>query len=474
MGMRRSAWQDLKGRYRRAFAIAWGRRREMDPPRRVPHEQEFLPAALSLQETPVHPLPRVIIGLILLLAVLTVVWATLGRMDIVAVAEGKVVPDGRTQTVQATETASVRAIRVRDGQRVEAGDVLIELDSTLSTADVTRLSRELLSARLTAARSEAFLAALDGDTERPVLQPDFPAPEDVLLVEQRVLRGHVHHYRARMQQLDAEIARRQEEIAAAGAMVAGLEQTLPIIRGRSDDLLQLSDAGMAARHEQLELEQQSIEAANALDAERARRSEAEAALHEAREQRRTLRAESRREALDILHQARSEAESLEQELIKARRRDELMRLRAPVTGTVEQLAVHTVGGVVEPARPLMTVVPEDAEVMVEATLPNKDIGFVRPGQTAEVKLQTFPYTRYGTVEGEVLEVSQDAVQDEQQGLVYVVRVRLDRDTVLVQDEPVRISPGMMATVEVKIGKRRIIEYFLTPLLRAARESLNER
>lgn len=112
--------------------------------------------------------------------------------------------------------------------------------------------------------------------------------------------------------------------------------------------------------------------------------------------------------------------------------------------------------------------------MVEATLPNKDIGFVRPAQTAEVKLQTFPYTRYGTVEGEVLEVSQDAVQDEQQGLVYVVRVRLDRDTVLVQDEPVRISPGMMATVEVKIGKRRIIEYFLTPLLRAARESLRER
>lgn len=474
MGMLRQAWGNIGGRYRRVFARAWARRREMDPPRRQPYEQEFLPAAMSLQETPIHPLPRVIMGVIVLLAVLTVIWATLGQMDIVAVAEGHVVPDGRTQTIQATETASVHAIHVRDGQRVEAGEILVELDPTLPGADLERLGVEYRSARLTAARSEAFLEALENDAGIPLLNTDYPVPEDARRIEERVLVGHVHHYRARIQQLNAETARREQEMEATRAMVISLENTIPIIRRRSEDLRQLSDQGMAAAHEQLELEQNYIETTHQLAAQRARLAEAEAALHEVREQRKALQAESRREALDTLHGARSDAESLRQELIKARRLDDLTRLRAPVDGTVEQLAVHTVSGVVEPASPLMVVVPEDGAVEVEATLPNKDIGFVRAGQEAEVKLQTFPYTRYGTIDGVVTDVSQDAVQDEQQGLVFVVRVRLEKDTVDVHGEAVRIAPGMMATVEIKTGYRRIIEYFLAPLLRAARESLNER
>ncbi|OOC50268.1 HlyD family type I secretion periplasmic adaptor subunit [Thioalkalivibrio versutus] len=474
MGILRKAWGDLGGRYRRVFARAWARRREMDPPRRQTHEHEFMPAALSLQETPVHPLPRVIVGAILLLAVLALIWATLGRMDIVAVAEGRVVPDGRTQTIQATETASVHAIHVRDGQRVKAGEILIELDPTLPGADLERLGVEYRSTRLTAARSEAFLEALEAEEGIPLLNTGYPVPENARRLEERVLVGHVHHYRARIQQLQAETARRQQEVEATRAMVISLENTLPIIRRRSEDFRQLSDQGLAAAHEQLELEQNYIETTHQLIAQRARLAEAEAALHEVREQREALRAESRREALDILHRARSDAESLRQDLIKARRLDELTRLRAPVDGTVEQLAVHTVGGVVEPARPLMVVVPEDGAVEVEATLPNKDIGFVRAGQEAEVKLQTFPYTKYGTIDGVVTDVSQDAVQDEQQGLVFVVRVRLEQDTVDVHGEAVRIAPGMMATVEIKIGYRRIIEYFLAPLLRAANESLGER
>lgn len=165
---------------------------------------------------------------------------------------------------------------------------------------------------------------------------------------------------------------------------------------------------------------------------------------------------------------------MRQELVKARKRDELMKLRAPVTGTVEQLAVHTVGGVVEPAQPLMRIVPEGGGVEVEATLPNKDVGFVQAGQTAKVKLQTFPFTKYGTVPAIVTDVSQDAVQDEKRGLVFVVRARLGRDVVNVHGSPVRIAPGMAATVEVKTGYRRIIEYFLAPLLQYTSESLHER
>lgn len=474
MGMHGEAWKGLSGRYFRVFAHAWARRKDMEPPRRVAHEKEFLPAALSLQETPVHPLPRVVVGLILFFALLALIWAAVGRTDIVAVAEGRIVPDSRVQLVQATETASVRAIHVRDGQRVKAGEVLIELDGTLSGADVTRISREYRSARLAARRSEAFLKALDAEGSLPTLHTENPVPDDELQIEQRVLHGHVMHYRAEVRQMEAEIARRAEEVEVAKAVVQSLDGVVPIIQRRSEDLGALSEQGLAAMHEHLELEQGRIEAVQDLAAQRARLAEVKAGLNEAREQLAAFRAERQREALDALHEAHARAESLAQELVKVRQRDELTRLRAPMAGTVEQLEVHTVGGVVEPARPLMVIVPEDGDVEVEATLPNKDIGFVREGQAAEVKLQTFPYTRYGTVPGVVTDVSQDAIQDEEEGLVFRVRVRLDRETVDVHGESVRIAPGMASTVEVRTGQRRILEYFLTPFLQYASESLQER
>ncbi|WP_322522212.1 HlyD family type I secretion periplasmic adaptor subunit [Guyparkeria halophila] len=474
MGMRWTAWKDVLGRYRRVFAHAWASRRETDPPRREPHEHEFLPAALSLQETPVHPLPRVVVGVIILFAVLALIWALLGRMDIVAVADGKVVPDSRTKTIQAMETASVKAIHVEDGQRVEVGDVLIELDSTISNADVSRLRQEQRVAQLVASRSEAFLVALEDDEMAPKLISDTVVPSRSLDLEQRVLEGHVMRHRARQRQMKAEISRRAQEMSAIRATAASLEETLPIIRRRSEDLKGLADKGMAAQHEYLELEQKRIETAQELLAQKARLAEAKAALHESKEELSAFKAQSRSDALDAMHGAYSKADSLHQELVKARKRDELMRLRAPVTGTVEQLAVHTVGGVVKPAQPLMTIVPEGGGVEVEATLPNKDVGFVQAGQTAKVKLQTFPFTKYGTVPAIVTDVSQDAVQDEKRGLVFVVRVRLERAVVNVHGKPVKIAPGMAATVEVKTGYRRIIEYFLAPLLQYTSESLHER
>jgi hemolysin D len=327
---------------------------------------------------------------------------------------------------------------------------------------------------LEAARAEAFLLALDDDEHVPQLMIGSGVGTVSQELEQRVLEGHVWRYRSRKRQMQAEVVRREQEVAAIRASVRSLEGTLPIIERRSRDMKGLSDKGLAAQHDYLELEQSRIETAQELLAQRARAAEAEAALHEAREQLSAFRAETRSDALDALHEAHSRADSLRQEVVKARRRAEWAQLRAPVSGTVEQLAVHTVGGVVEPARPLLVVVPEESAVEVEATLPNKDVGFVRAGQVAEVKLQTFPFTKYGTVPAEVMDVSTDAVQDEKRGLVYTVRVRLERDHVDVDGKSVRIAPGMAATVEVKTGFRRIIEYFLAPFLEYTSESLHER
>ena len=149
-------------------------------------------------------------------------------------------------------------------------------------------------------------------------------------------------------------------------------------------------------------------------------------------------------------------------------------LTAPIDGVVQQLAVHTVGGIVTPAQQLMVVAPEDGQLEVEAILENKDIGFVNEGQDAEVKIDAFPFTRYGTVEGKVTSLSRDAVQIDKVGLVYTAKVSLTRSTIQVDTKEIRLTPGMSVAVEIKTGKRRLIEYFLSPLLQAGHESIRER
>lgn len=193
-----------------------------------------------------------------------------------------------------------------------------------------------------------------------------------------------------------------------------------------------------------------------------------------RQRRRTTEAEFRRVTLSNLQAAAREAEATRNEYVKALARDRHRRLYAPVAGVVQELAVHTVGGVVTPAQPLMRIVPRGDRMEAEAWLPNRDVGFVRAGDTAEVKVETFPFTRYGTLPAEIVAISSDAVPKEQLGLVYAVRARLTRSSMQVDGRVVNVTPGMAVSVEIKTGKRRLIEYFLSPLLRGLRESLHER
>jgi hemolysin D len=187
-----------------------------------------------------------------------------------------------------------------------------------------------------------------------------------------------------------------------------------------------------------------------------------------------LVADARRTNLERLNEAREHISLVEQDLIKARQSEWLTKLTAPVSGTVQQLAVRTVGGVVTAAQPLLLIVPEEHTLEIEAFLENKDVGFVLAGQEASVKIEAFPYTRYGIVPGTVTTVSDDAINDEKLGLVYSLRVALARSTIPVNGVDVKLAPGMAVTADVKTGQRRVIEYFLGPLAEYSAESLRER
>ncbi|MHB1094004.1 HlyD family type I secretion periplasmic adaptor subunit [Thiobacillus sp.] len=471
--MKRHALADLFKRYAKIFRHAWLRRNETDTPALQAHEAQFLPAALSLRDTPVHPAPRIALWLIMAFALIALLWAAFGRIDVVATAVGKIIPNDRTKVIQPMETAVVKAIHVRDGQEVKLGQLLIELDATSAVADSDRLRDEALDARLEALRAQALLSALERAAP-PELKPLAGVGAERLLAEQSQASGQYQEYQARQLQLQAEIARRRAELQATREQVDKLEQTVPIARQRAQDYLKLMKEKFISRHGYLEREQARIEQEQDLASSRSHVLEVRAELVEAGRQQTTLEAGTRRQLLDQHNLAEQKAASLEHELVKAEQRGRLMHLTAPVAGTVQQLAVHTVGGVVTPAQPLMMIVPKNNVLEVEAMLPNKDIGFVDPGQDAEVKVETFPFTKYGTIHGKITQVSSDAIQDEKLGLIYSTRVKLAKDTIRVENKTVRLTPGMAVTVEVKTGTRRVIEYFLSPLMQVTSESLRER
>ena len=464
---------DFLKRYRTVFGNAWKVRREMDPPLRGADERAFLPAHLELIETPVSPTARWTMRIIVGMFVVAVTWAALGKLDIVAVAPGKTVVDSRTKVVQPSEVAVVRRILVRDGQQVKAGDLLIELDATATGADFAKAGDALANARMTAMRQRALAEAIASG--KPLrFEPVPGVPEARVAAEQALTRSQHEALQARRHNLQALIAQRRAELETTQAGIRPLDESARISRTRAEDYAKLVEGKYVGRHDYLLREQERIAAERDLATQRNRVQEIRSALLAADEELRVLVTDFRQQTLDGLRAAEEQIGQMNPEVSKAGQRDRLMTLRAPVSGTVQQLAVHTVGGVVTPAQALLVVVPSEEALEVEATVLNKDIGFVRPGQAVTVKVESFPYTRYGYLTGKVVSVSHDAAQDEQLGLVFPARVKLERATLDIDGVEVRLSAGMSLSAEIKTGKRRVIDYLLSPLRQHGSESLRER
>lgn len=471
----KEALLDLVQRYRQVWRTAWRRRADARDDRRNADELAFLPAALALQETPVHPLPRQVQWTLLALIGLALVWACAGEIDVVASAQGKIVPSGRSKVVQASEVAIVEAIHVVDGQRVGKGELLIELDGGLTTAEIKRLNSELLAAQVDRARAQTLLAAVD--TQQPpaslaALIPQASLPQQV--AAQRWLEGQYLELHTTLAQVDAEIAQRAAEIRSAQARAQALQQLLIITRQLTADYQQLFSESAVAKHTYLEKRQALLDQERELTIQHCRIEELGAARLAAEHRRQGVIAQLRRAMLDLHGDADRRIATLSQEVFKAEQRHRLRALTSPVDGTVQQLAIHTEGGVVTPAQALMVIVPVDQPVEVEVQVDNKDVGFVHPGQAVEVKIETYTFTKYGVVPGVIKSVSSDAIEDERRGLIYSARIELAKSALRVGDKDMPLTPGMAVRAEVMIDKRKVISYFLSPLQRHVKESLGER
>ncbi len=444
------------------------------------HEYEFLPAALEVQETPPSPIGRLITWSLLALITIAIAWAIVGQVDIVATAQGKIIPGGRDKLIQPLEIGVVRRIHVKEGQQVEKGDLLVELDTTASRADEARMRRDLSLARLEAARLRTLLA-----DDKPGADPGQPAEGNALMalkatapddfaVQWNLLQSQRHEHAASRAALENDIRKLQAERTVTRNILAKLQATLPLVSERARALKEMAEANLGPRQQYLEVEQQRLEQQHDTATQKSRLDEIAAAIAAAEQQLSSFEAEHARTLLTQLTETESRINTLAHELEKAEQRHRLQHLKAPIAGTVQQLAIHTEGGVVTPAQTLMVIVPEESVLEVEAWIANKDIGFVNEGQSAEVKVEAFPFTKYGVIDAELTDLSPNAISDEKMGLVYRAQVLLKTTRILVKDKWVRLSPGMAVTVEVKTGKRRLIEYFLSPLLKYTDESVRER
>lgn len=465
------AWADFVVRSGRVASAARALEKETPAaPSRSRREIEFLPAALEIMDTPASPVGRAVSWTIMAFFVIAVAWACVGRLDVVAIAQGKTLPTGRSKVIQPVDLGVVRELRVTDGQSVRKGDVLMVLDQTVSQADRKRLATGLATAQAELARLGAALHPSPIAAFRPA-----PGMDPALAETQRaLLASMVEEQRSRVLAIDGDIARRRAEQAAYQASVEKLERTLPLVHERVQVREQLADKGFSPRVMALELKQQLIEQEQELQIQRHRLQESVSAMRVLEQQRRQVDAEFRKSVLGQRAEAEKRVSEFTQELLKAEQKHVLQKLTSPIDGVVQQLAIHTIGGVVTPAQPLMTIVPDDAGLEVEARVLNKDIGFVRAGQDAEIKLETFLFTRYGTVPGKVVSVSRDAVEDEKAGPYYPVRVSLARTHIGIDGQDVPLGAGLSATVEIKTDQRRLIEYLLSPLMRYRAEGLRER
>lgn len=439
------AYGELFRRYRDSFAYFWQRRHELDGPALKAQEAEFLPAALSLQTKPVSPVGRAVAKLLMAMVLVTIVWAIVGRIDIIVNATGKIIPSTRTKTIASVDVASVRAIYVREGQFVQAGDVLLELDASAFDAERDKATGNQVEAWLQIARAKALIAGIDKG-KLPAQSKSADIPEEKWQASLWQLDGQYRDFQAKLQRIEGDIAR--------------FSLALPLISQQADDYRELAENHDVPPHAYLEKEQARIEL--------------QGQLTDAKNQRAALMAETRKTAFDDLTAGNKIAAEAHQDAYRAASHSQLLKITAPVDGTIQQLTVHTVGGVAPAAQPLMLIVPQDNNVEVDATLENKDIGFVEEGQATEVKIDTFPYTKYGTVTGQVSHVSRDAIEDEKRGLIYAVKITLDKSVIAVDGHDVPLTAGLSVQADIKTGTRRVIEYVLSPILQHGRESLRER
>ncbi len=427
---------------------------------------EFKPLLVEIEEQPLNPLGRAVFWIIIAAIVFFGLWMFYGRVDVVVTARGKVIPVGEVKTVQPLTVGVVRAIRVKPGDFVEEGQVLMEIDPSDIEPELESMRADLAQVELEVLRIESLLsgAAFSPPTDR--------YDQRQIAMQQDICRSARLRLQQQIRVKNEELGQVSERLAAAGKGLAHavLQRQLAEDRlwrlGPVRDIISKDDYDKA-RSEAAACEGQVKEKSHGVEA---LRKTAEGVRREIE----LIRTAEQNRLLEVLAEKRQRKIYLEAKIAKASFLSKRQQITAPVRGSVAQLLVHTIGGVVTPAEKLAHIVPADSPPVIKSLVLNKDVGFVAPAMAVSIKIDAFNFQKYGIIDGTVLQVSNDSIEDKNLGLVYETYIEPKKTTLTVEGVEIPINTGMSVTAEIKVGKRRIIEFFIYPLIKYLDEGISVR
>ncbi len=449
---------------------------------------DFAPGLLAIQESPPARLPRALLYSVSALLILLLLWANYGRLDIVAVADGKLVPDTYLKIVQPTDSGVVKEILVKEGERVKAGQVLIRMDTALSDSDMKALTSDYQNKHLALRRIDAQLG---GSALTP--RPDEPA--ELFAQVHAQYAANRQSYENALAQERATLDKVRHDLTGAEAVKEKLVQILPHYREQDAVYEKLAREGFVGKLMYTDKQRERIEKEQDLQAQIATIAAAHDTITQEQQKIAQISADYRRQLQTERVDTAAQLEKAQEDLAKQAHRSETLELKAPQDGVVKDMATHTLGTVTGPGTILMTLVPQDENLRAEVWVKNDDIGFVREKQRAKIKLAAFTFQKYGMLDGEVAFVSADSAdpanntsgsatngQSQGQGqtkggtepLAYRTLLNLKTQVLEVDGERYRLSPGMQVSVEINLGTRTVMEYLLSPVAKAFQEAGRER
>jgi HlyD family secretion protein len=445
---------------------------------------DFSPGILGVQERPPSPLPRMVLRGVLILVLLMLLWAMFGRLDVVSIAEGKLVPVSYIKIVQPSEAGIVREITIKEGQAVTKDQVLIRMDANISEADSKAVQAALQYKSIELRRIEAELSN----------QPFKREAKDSNELFNRIYAEYQSNRRALEDDIAAENASMQKansDLSATLEVQHKLEQTLPSYQAQEAAYDKLVKDGFAGKLMGQEKQRDRIEKEQDLRAQEFNAKSLQASIGQSQKRLNQVQSDYRQKLEAERVATYAEFQRLEQEWAKQSHKNSLLELKAPQAGIVKDLATHTPGTVVSPGTVLMTLVPNNEALQAEVWLKNEDAGFVYVGQQVKVKLSAYPFQKYGMVDGKVLQVSADATDktnannnqnntDQNSSttsnaqLAYRTVVQLNKQSLDTEEDKLHLAPGMQVVAEIKLADETVMEYLLSPISKAFREAGRER
>jgi HlyD family secretion protein len=445
-----------------------------------PTAREFSPPLLRLQDSPPNPLGRAVLAALLILLAALILWAVLGQLDIVAVAEGKLVPQSYLKIVQPSDSGIVKEILVREGEEVQAGQVLMRMDTLITDADAKSLEAEYQRKRLTLRRIDAELG------NRPFRAEKGDPPPLAREVEAQY-RANRSAFEAALAEERSRLVKAKHDLSSAEQVKTKLTEVLPHYRNQDKAFEKLAKDGYAGTIMASDKKRERIEKEQELKTQDFLIESTRASIQQSEKKLAQIDSDYRRQLYAERNETQGAADRLSQEIAKQTHKQELLELKASQAAIVKDLATHTVGTVVQPGTVLLTLVPKEETLRAEVWVSNEDIGFVRKGQPVKIKLAAFPFQKYGMVEGTVEHVSADSADNNTSNspaqsdkaaktppLVYKALVALKAMRLEMDGERFPLGAGMQASAEILLGRRTVMEYLLSPVQKAFHEAGRER